>query len=60
MGDRQFENPQTANLCKLIADSIIIRQIIDLMDKQSKDKTASIEIPVSSVNCHTCIFLISR
>lgn len=48
MGGRQFENPQTANLCKLIVDSIIIRQVIDIMDKQSKDKTASVEIPVSS------------
>lgn len=47
MGDKQFENPQTANLSRLLSDSVIIRQIIDLMDKQNKDKSETVEIPVS-------------
>ena len=49
MGDKQFENPQTANLCRLINDAVIIRQIVDLMDKKSKDKSNSVEIPVSLI-----------
>lgn len=47
MGDKQFENPQTANLSRLLSDSVLIRLIIDLMDKQNKEKSETVEIPTS-------------
>lgn len=48
LGDsKQFENMQTANLSKLILDSVIIRQIIELKHKESKDKSGTIEIPAN-------------
>ena len=48
MGDRRYENSQTSNLCKLLEDSLLIKDILRQIDKNNKKENNDV-VPVSIV-----------
>ncbi len=50
MSDRTFENPQTANLNKVLTDSITMREILAAIKRQEIKEEAETEIKTGAVS----------